>query len=399
MFRILPVETMKMEKYTWNRAVVSGFTSNRKLLIFYLIGFLILLSIPVLSYHPSIIYSSTLQSSAQTIYKRAEKLQIVGISDPPCAWSINRSIYTCAGYCPWAPVKALRCSFLKRITNTHFEKNGMYCTPPSDSCLSWNAWSKEDFPLTLNPVRTIPTELSSNFTLNGLIPINYKFGFQFSNYSGSGLNWSVDYVNSYRSQVKQRQAFGTYGTTALYPVLDTYAQLAVQNKTCAVIGSEYPWIEAALLEFGARTVTTIEYNRIVTNVPNLFMITPNLYVAAQKNATDKTIQLFDSVWSYSSIEHDGLGRYTDPINPYDDLQTMTKISCMLKPGGLLFLAVPTNKYDAIHFNLHRLYGPIRLPLLYRYFHLVQVYGDQFPTDPNHYEWQPILVLQNKIGCE
>jgi hypothetical protein len=105
------------------------------------------------------------------------------------------------------------------------------------------------------------------------------------------------------------------------------------------------------------------------------------------------------VWCYSTLEHDGLGRYTDPINPYGDFQTMIKISCMLKPGGLLFLAVPTNKYDAIHFNLHRVYGPIRLPILYRYFHLVQVFGEDFPANATDPTWQPILVLQNKIGCE
>ncbi len=153
--------------------------------------------------------------------------------------------------------------------------------------------------------------------------------------------------------------------------MEAYRELAVRNKTCAVIGSEYPWIEAALLEFEAATVTTIEYNRIITDIPNLLAITPGMFAAAQeRHAIDGKLRLFDSVWCYRSLEHDGLGRYTDPINPYGDFQTMIKISCMLKPGGLLFLDVPTNKYDAIHFNLHRLYGPIRLPLLYRYFHLV-----------------------------
>ncbi|CAF2128666.1 unnamed protein product [Rotaria magnacalcarata] len=276
----------------------------------------------------------------------------------------------------------------------------MYCKPPPDSCPSYNAWLKDELPLTLSPTRKIPTELLPNFTLNSLITVNYNVGFQYFNYSGPGLNWSINFVDTYRNQVKRRQPFGTYETTALYPVLETYSEVAVHNKNCAVIGSQYPWIEAALLEFAAATVTTIEYNRIITDVPNLFTITPGVFAAAQqKDAASGNLKLFDSVWCYSTLEHDGLGRYTDPINPYGDFQTMTKISCMLKPGGILFLAVPINKYDAIHFNLHRVYGPIRLPILYRYFHLVQVFGEGFPLNSNDHTWQPILVLQNKIGCK
>ena len=78
------------------------------------------------------------------------------------------------------------------------------------------------------------------------------------------------------------------------------------------------------------------------------------------------------MWSYSSIEHDGLGRYHDSFNPYGDFQTMVKMSCILKPGGLLFLGVPISAVDYLQFNLHRIYGPSRLPLLDRNFHAVEM---------------------------
>jgi hypothetical protein len=338
--------------------------------------------------------------SAINVYERAQKLRIDGAIDPPCEWSIKYKPYVCSGHCPWVTKKAIKCAFLPRTVNRDFQENSMYCTPPPDNCLSYNAWLKEKLPLTMNPVRAIPAELLSDFTLNGLIPVNYSIGFQFSNYSGSELNWSQGFVNSYRNQVKQRQPFGTYQTTALYPVLEAYSERVVRHKKCAVIGSEYPWIEAALLEFEASNVTTVEYSRIMSDVPNLLTITPNRFAAKQqKDAVDGNPQLFDSVWCYSTLEHDGLGRYTDPINPYGDFQTMIKFSCMLKPGGLLFLAVPLHKYDSIHFNLHRVYGPIRLPLLYRYFHVVQVFDEGSTTNLNNVGWQPIVVLQNKIGCE
>jgi hypothetical protein len=37
------------------------------------------------------------------------------------------------------------------------------------------------------------------------------------------------------------------------------------------------------------------------------------------------------------VEHDGLGRYGDPINPFGDLESIARARCLLKHGGILFL--------------------------------------------------------------
>ena len=44
---------------------------------------------------------------------------------------------------------------------------------------------------------------------------------------------------------------------------------------------------------------------------------------------------FDAVLSFSSVEHDGLGRYGDPLHPEGDLAAVTEIRSFLTPGGLL----------------------------------------------------------------
>ena len=41
----------------------------------------------------------------------------------------------------------------------------------------------------------------------------------------------------------------------------------------------------------------------------------------------------DFAFSYSSIEHNGLGRYGDPLNPNADLQDVAMLSCIIRPGG------------------------------------------------------------------
>ena len=42
---------------------------------------------------------------------------------------------------------------------------------------------------------------------------------------------------------------------------------------------------------------------------------------------------FDVVLSISSFEHDGLGRYGDPLNPDGDLAAMRSTRRLLKPGA------------------------------------------------------------------
>ena len=46
----------------------------------------------------------------------------------------------------------------------------------------------------------------------------------------------------------------------------------------------------------------------------------------------------------SSFDHDGLGRYGDPINPEGDLQAMQTVASVLRDDGILFLTVPIGTY-------------------------------------------------------
>jgi hypothetical protein len=73
---------------------------------------------------------------------------------------------------------------------------------------------------------------------------------------------------------------------------------------------------------------------------------------------------FDAVLSLSAFDHDGLGRYGDPISPDGDLLTMDLLlTALVRPHtGLLLLSVPVGP-DGVFWNLHRRYGRVRLPLL------------------------------------
>jgi hypothetical protein len=78
---------------------------------------------------------------------------------------------------------------------------------------------------------------------------------------------------------------------------------------------------------------------------------------------------------------------------------MTKMKSILKPKGLLFLAVPVGR-DTLVWNAHRIYGRIRLPKLLERWKLLETFPSTFPW-PILGHYQPIFVLENSDsgGCD
>ena len=211
--------------------------------------------------------------------------------------------------------------------------------------------------------------------------------------------WTIEDVNHYRSEVQQRRTSFTYDNAPLYEALDRWADIAVKGKHGLVIGSETPWLEAMLLEYGASNVSTLEFGKIETSHPQLTTYTPQEFTL---KFLQGRIPPFDFAFSYSSLEHDGLGRYGDVLNPLGDLQSMARMLSAVKSGGFMFLGVPCCE-DALYWNAHRVYGPVR-------------YSDMFagwrtlgsaPRDAmegtrgkeGDWVFQPVWALQNRMGCK
>ena len=146
------------------------------------------------------------------------------------------------------------------------------------------------------------------------------------------------------------------------------------------------------MKSGASNVTTLEYHRIISHVPNLYSLHPSevgdRYTAGLR---------FDFIFTFSSLEHNGLGRWGDPINPSGDLEDFARCHCLLKDDGILFLGIPVGR-DEVVWNAHRIYGRFRLSLALQNWKLLDIIG---PTKWNKLEdradWadQPIFVLQKK----
>lgn len=64
----------------------------------------------------------------------------------------------------------------------------------------------------------------------------------------------------------------------------------------------------------------------------------------------------DSLSCLHALEHFGLGRYGDRLDPQGHLLGFANLCRLLEPGGTLYLSVPIGA-SAVHFNAHRVFAP------------------------------------------
>jgi hypothetical protein len=62
-----------------------------------------------------------------------------------------------------------------------------------------------------------------------------------------------------------------------------------------------------------------------------------------------------SISCMHTVEHIGLGRYGDPLDPEGDLKAISELKRIVMPGGDLLFVVPVGK-SRIEFNAHRIYS-------------------------------------------
>ena len=70
-----------------------------------------------------------------------------------------------------------------------------------------------------------------------------------------------------------------------------------------------------------------------------------------------------SISSLHVLEHIGLGRYGDPLDPLGSELAAAELARVLAPGGRLYVSVPTGR-DRTYFNAHRVFSPASVRLMF-----------------------------------
>ena len=87
-----------------------------------------------------------------------------------------------------------------------------------------------------------------------------------------------------------------------------------------------------------------------------------------------------SVSSLCVVEHIGLGRYGDPLDPEGSVKAFQELKRVVEPGGDLFLSVPTDDVNRIYFNAHRAFAQEYLLRLFAPFDVIDrryIYGSEY----------------------
>jgi len=239
----------------------------------------------------------------------------------------------------------------------------------------------------------------ADYTLGGRLTLGSEY---YDEAPRSGAPPLITYrqakIDEWLVKAAQRET-NYYGVTDshLYALIRRHAGV-LRGARVAVLGSLEPWYECVALDAGAAQVVTVEYGPRASEDARLSFVTP---AEMRARVAAGTWEPFDAAISISSFEHDGLGRYGDPLDGGADISTMAFVrDFVVKPGGHLLFAVPVGG-DCVAFNAHRVYGKIRFPLLVAGWTRVDAEGFReehlFGLWPCASWEQPVLLLQAPLA--
>ena len=236
------------------------------------------------------------------------------------------------------------------------------------------------------PLDQLPLEFLNHLTFNAAVPIRPYGPPMDQAYLGGTASlpvWEAETIHEWSMQCARGFLDGNYGRSETSSLLRGLLQVPhMETARVLVIGSENPWVEACVLAAGSTDVTTLEYGRIDSRHPYVKTITP----PEIRERYNDLMETFDVIVTFSSVEHAGLGRYGDALNPWGDRQAIARAWCATKPGGYLVIGVPYGD-DAVEYNAHRIYGPIMYP------HLVANWYQQWRAESGN---QRVHVLRKSI---
>lgn len=173
---------------------------------------------------------------------------------------------------------------------------------------------------------------------------------------------------------------------------DFWAATAIFNrgrKTHVDVGSRMDGFVAHVLPFC--NVTYVDIRPLGSDVHNLS------FQQGSVTALPFADNSIESLSCLHVIEHIGLGRYGDPIDPDGHIKAARELARVLKPGGRLYLGTPVGK-QRICYDAHRVFHPQTILDMFRdlrleHFHLIDDKGERI------FEDAPLArAAECKYGC-
>eukprot|EP01139_Manchomonas_bermudensis_P024976 Amastigsp_a843985_7.p1 type:complete len:321 gc:universal Amastigsp_a843985_7:130-1092(+) len=246
---------------------------------------------------------------------------------------------------------------------------------------------------------TLSAELRAAFTMGGRVPFEQLYIDDSDKGRGTEFEFDADTMHAFVEQAAKELSAQIRPRRPVAGIRVAFRDAVAANKALfvgahvVVFGTTEPWAEALALAAGAAHVTTVEYNRVLIADGRVTVTSPRALALQVANGSAPQ---FDVAVSLSSFDHDGLGRYGDPLGADADLDSCDAVRCVLGPRGVFFLALPQGA-DVVVFNMHRRYGPVRLPRMLESWRVLAQFGVDERLREAAVAWrqssyEPVLVL-------
>lgn len=158
------------------------------------------------------------------------------------------------------------------------------------------------------------------------------------------------------------------------------------------IGSRIDGFVAHVAAF--REIVVADIRVVTAKIPNVSFVQADL----MQPPPEYLLRFCDSLSCLHAIEHFGLGRYGDPINPEGHLVGMQNLGALLKAGGKFYFSMPIGR-QRIEFNAHRIFNvQYMLDNLTAHYRIDQFsYVDDRGDFHENAELRPAEVAKN-FGC-
>lgn len=158
------------------------------------------------------------------------------------------------------------------------------------------------------------------------------------------------------------------------------------------IGSRIDGFVAHVASF--REIELLDIRKMDSNIPNVRFTQADLM-----DDSKIPVDYCDSISCLHALEHFGLGRYGDPIDPYGHLKGFRNITKILKSGGTFYFSVPMG-IQRIEFNAHRVFGlPYLLKMIKADFDILSFSYINDNGDVYRNIDMSEGLIQNSYGCK
>lgn len=158
------------------------------------------------------------------------------------------------------------------------------------------------------------------------------------------------------------------------------------------IGSRVDGFIAHLLAAYKGELTLIDIRPIPISIERLHFIQAD--ATNLENIEDNSLE---SLSSLHAIEHFGLGRYGDKIDPRACWAAMKSIQRVLCKGGCLYFSVPIGEENAVYFNSHRMFKPSTILKVFDEMELAEFsYIHDYKIETLKGEHAKMMIEKNKV---